>query len=95
MIWSRSGTVLRQRLSALSKLNQLGTSKTSSYLDTIANNCSLSRNYASTSKIANQKTALAESAKAEPFLNGTNSVYMEDMYESWLEDRNSVHKVSF
>jgi len=88
MIWSRSGTLLKQRLSALSRLNQTGSSKcieaSSSYI--------LSCNYASTSSSSNQKVALAESAKAEPFLNGTNSVYMEDMYESWLEDRNSVHK---
>lgn len=30
---------------------------------------------------------------AEPFLNGTSSVYVEEMYESWLKDPNSVHKV--
>ena len=36
-------------------------------------------------------TALA----AEPFLNGSSSNYVEDMYQSWLHDPNSVHKVSF
>ena len=89
MIWSRSGLVLKQRLSALSRLNQLGSSKC---LETSTSGL-LSRNYASTSKTQNQKVALSEAAKAEPFLNGTNSIYMEDMYESWLEDRSSVHKV--
>ena len=35
-------------------------------------------------------TALA----AEPFLNGSSSNYVEDMYQSWLQDPSSVHKVS-
>ena len=30
---------------------------------------------------------------AEPFLNGSNAVYMEEMYQAWLEDPSSVHKV--
>ena len=30
---------------------------------------------------------------AEPFLNGNSSNYQEAMYESWLEDPSSVHKV--
>lgn len=30
---------------------------------------------------------------AEPFLNGTNSNYVEEMYYAWLEDPKSVHKV--
>ena len=42
-----------------------------------------------------QKAAVAAAAKAEPFLSGTSSVYMEEMYESWLIDPESVHKVSF
>ncbi|XP_074648897.1 2-oxoglutarate dehydrogenase complex component E1-like [Tubulanus polymorphus] len=29
---------------------------------------------------------------AEPFLNGSSSSYMEEMYNSWLEDPKSVHK---
>ncbi|KAI1905401.1 hypothetical protein AGOR_G00015800 [Albula goreensis] len=29
---------------------------------------------------------------AEPFLNGTSSNYVEEMYYSWLEDPKSVHK---
>ena len=31
---------------------------------------------------------------AEPFANGTNSNYVEDMYRSWQKDPNSVHSVS-
>ena len=33
-------------------------------------------------------------AAAEPFLNGSSSVYVEDMYNSWLQDPKSVHAVS-
>ncbi|KAL5968232.1 2-oxoglutarate dehydrogenase mitochondrial, partial [Taenia solium] len=29
---------------------------------------------------------------AEPFLNGTSSNYIEDIYAAWLKDPNSVHK---
>jgi len=32
-------------------------------------------------------------AAAEPFLNGSSSVYVEEMYSSWLKDPTSVHKV--
>ena len=31
---------------------------------------------------------------AEPFLNGSTSVYIEEMYNAWLADPTSVHKVS-
>ena len=37
----------------------------------------------------------ATSVVAEPFLNGTSSTYVEEMYESWLENPNSVHKVMY
>ncbi|XP_045028957.1 2-oxoglutarate dehydrogenase, mitochondrial isoform X3 [Daphnia magna] len=30
-------------------------------------------------------------AAAEPFLNGSSSVYVEEMYNSWLQDPKSVH----
>lgn len=30
---------------------------------------------------------------SEPFLNGTSSNYVEEMYYAWLEDPKSVHKV--
>jgi len=30
---------------------------------------------------------------SEPFLNGTSSNYVEEMYIAWLEDPKSVHKV--
>jgi len=38
-------------------------------------------------------TTPATSVVAEPFLNGTSSTYVEEMYESWLENPDSVHKV--
>jgi 2-oxoglutarate dehydrogenase E1 component len=31
---------------------------------------------------------------AEPFLNGSSSVYVEEMYNSWLQDPKNVHAVS-
>lgn len=31
---------------------------------------------------------------AEPFLNGSSSNYVEEMYNAWLEDPKSVHRVS-
>lgn len=31
-------------------------------------------------------------AAQEPFLNGSSSVYVEEMYRAWLKDPNSVHK---
>ncbi|XP_077526748.1 2-oxoglutarate dehydrogenase complex component E1-like [Haemaphysalis longicornis] len=31
-------------------------------------------------------------AAAEPFLNGSSSVYVEEMYRAWTQDPNSVHK---
>lgn len=30
---------------------------------------------------------------SEPFLNGTSSNYVEEMYYAWLENPKSVHKV--
>jgi 2-oxoglutarate dehydrogenase E1 component len=34
------------------------------------------------------------SAAAEPFLNGSSSAYVEEMYNAWLRDPASVHAVS-
>ena len=31
---------------------------------------------------------------AEPFLNGSSSAYVEEMYNAWLADPKSVHVVS-
>ena len=31
----------------------------------------------------------------EPFLNGSSSNYVEEMYLSWKEDPKSVHRVSY
>ncbi|XP_015248814.1 PREDICTED: 2-oxoglutarate dehydrogenase, mitochondrial-like [Cyprinodon variegatus] len=36
--------------------------------------------------------SLNESAAAEPFLNGTSSNYVEEMYYAWLENPKNVHK---
>jgi len=40
---------------------------------------------------ANQKNY---STAAEPFLNGSNTAYMEEMYNAWLQNPASVHVVS-
>ena len=34
----------------------------------------------------------SSAASAEPFLNGSSSSYVEEMYESWRADPSSVHK---
>lgn len=34
------------------------------------------------------------STAAEPFLDGTSSSYVEEMYNSWLRNPASVHTVS-
>lgn len=54
---------------------------------------------ASTTTSAAQKRGItgdskncAASAAAEPFLSGTSTNYVEEMYESWRVDPNSVHK---
>lgn len=39
-----------------------------------------------------QSTAVA--VTKEPFLSGSNSNYVEEMYASWLDDPKSVHRVS-
>lgn len=38
---------------------------------------------------------LNSSVTAEPFLNGTSSIYLEEMYYAWLEDPKNVHKVRY
>lgn len=51
------------------------------------------RSYATIqSSSRNQSTAAA--AAAEPFLNGSSSAYVEEMYISWQHDPSSVHKVT-
>ncbi|XP_065186888.1 2-oxoglutarate dehydrogenase complex component E1-like [Sycon ciliatum] len=35
---------------------------------------------------------VAKEVTREPFLNGSSGVYVEEMYESWCKDNNSVHK---
>ncbi|ELT87678.1 hypothetical protein CAPTEDRAFT_201430 [Capitella teleta] len=36
----------------------------------------------------------SSSVTAEPFLNGSSSQYVEEMYNAWQDDPSSVHKVS-
>ena len=38
--------------------------------------------------------ATAAAVSAEPFINGSNSTYVEEMYVQWLRDPASVHAVS-
>lgn len=52
------------------------------------------------SKLTNELVAassvkLYNSAAAEPFLNGSSTSYVEEMYNAWLKDPTSVHAVSF
>lgn len=41
--------------------------------------------------VRRQNTSVA----AEPFLNGTSSNYVEEMYYAWLENPRNVHKVTY
>lgn len=50
---------------------------------------SSSRNFA-TSRACFRSTEVS----ADPFLNGSSSSYVEEMYNAWLENPKSVHKVS-
>ncbi|BFZ03136.1 hypothetical protein BsWGS_06175 [Bradybaena similaris] len=38
------------------------------------------------------KRSLSTQAKAEPFMNGSSSSYIEDMFEAWQRDPSSVHR---
>ncbi|KAJ8317938.1 hypothetical protein KUTeg_003029 [Tegillarca granosa] len=46
----------------------------------------------SSSKAGKPGRNYASQAAAEPFLSGSSSVYVEEMYSSWLKDPSSVHK---
>uniref|UniRef100_A0A0B7BGB4 2-oxoglutarate dehydrogenase, mitochondrial n=1 Tax=Arion vulgaris TaxID=1028688 RepID=A0A0B7BGB4_9EUPU len=57
----------------------------------------LYRSYATAStsgrlKDSGLKRSFGTQASAEPFMNGSSSAYIEDMFESWQRDPNSVHK---
>lgn len=53
--------------------------------------------FATRSDVRPQAVALATrntpatSVSAEPFMNGSSSVYIEQMYENWRQDPGSVH----
>ena len=58
-----------------------------------------SRHLASTPQTRNKKhdninRSYGTAVGAEPFINGTSSSYVEEMYDSWKSDPQSVHKVS-
>ena len=46
----------------------------------------------SQSAAAATQAAVATRVVQEPFLNGSSSIYVEEMYKAWLKDPNSVHK---
>lgn len=55
------------------------------------------RGYASSVKDGSGRgplRAFATQAAAEPFLSGSSSTYVEEMYLAWQRDPNSVHKVN-
>lgn len=54
--------------------------------------CRIAKRSFSTSKNLLQSTGTRSRLTAEPFMNGTSGVYIEQMYESWLTDHKSVHK---
>ncbi len=41
---------------------------------------------------ASAAAAIATRVAQEPFLNGSSSVYVEEMYNAWVKDPSSVHK---
>lgn len=45
-----------------------------------------------TSTTPASSAAVAARVAQEPFLNGSSSVYVEEMYNAWTKDPNSVHK---
>lgn len=46
----------------------------------------------SQSAAAATQAAVATRVVQEPFLNGSSSIYVEEMYKAWMKDPNSVHK---
>ena len=91
---AKTSLQLLNKLSLSTRTSQIISQRNSAnkYPKNVIDNSSNKRNYASTTNISKQQ-ATAAAAKAEPFLNGTNSAYVEEMYESWLLDSSSVHKV--
>ena len=47
--------------------------------------------YTHCSGVGNRQYATLSAA--EPFMNGSSSAYIEDMFEAWQKDPSSVHKV--
>lgn len=91
---AKTSLQLLNKLSLSTNASQYAFRRTNTkvYSKTLIKSATSRRNYASITNKSNQQ-ATAAAAKAEPFLNGTSSSYVEEMYESWLEDPSSVHKV--
>nr|CAB3264555.1 2-oxoglutarate dehydrogenase-like, mitochondrial [Phallusia mammillata] len=88
MLRSRRPFQLLQKVASSTKATQIvvrNVNKTKQ-----GNAAVIRRQYASTSQTIHNQAAAA--AKAEPFINGSNAIYVEDMYESWLKDPSSVHQ---
>lgn len=51
-------------------------------------------NVNSSAVILKNVRAFSTDLKADNFINGTSSIYVEDMYQQWQKDPNSVHPVS-
>lgn len=84
----------------LAKLSALAVAKSRQWHSPTRNsnrNCSSAKNNDLTSAstgATGQTRQYVTTAALEPFLNGSSSIYVEDMYNAWLKDPKSVHAVS-
>ena len=76
-----------------SKLVNLATSASSltAGRSTLSRTFLLSVSESTAATVVSTRSYKAKAAQ-EPFLNGSSSVYTEEMYRAWLKDPNSVHK---
>lgn len=96
---------LYSRSRALLKHHNVKDSSASLFPATLSTSASNSSNASSTNGGGSSKRSASPAGSrsvgsvamaklgAEPFLTGTSSVYIEEMYRAWLEDSSSVHKV--
>jgi hypothetical protein len=49
---------------------------------------------ASNDTVATSRRCFSADLKADSFVSGSSSIYVEDMYQQWQKDPNSVHPVS-
>lgn len=57
----------------------------------LATRRSLAANASPTIRLRGMATAATAPSSSDPFANGTNAYYVDEMYRSWKEDPNSVH----